>query len=258
MSARVERGDPRLEAYRHVSDPRWLEEHGLFVAEGRLVVARLVDSGFAVESILVTPAALQALGARLTAQPVLVADPSVVNDITGFNFHRGCLAIARRPPPAPLETFVAASRLVVVEGVNNPDNIGGIFRSAAAFGAGGILLDRSAGDPLYRKAVRTSMGAVLRLPFARAAEWPAALRALGEHGVTLAALTPSGAATVDEFAATLAAGARVAVMVGAEGPGLSRAALHEARITLRIPIDPCSDSLNVVVALSIALHRLRA
>jgi tRNA G18 (ribose-2'-O)-methylase SpoU len=99
---------------------------------------------------------------------------------------------------------------------------------------------------------------VLRLPFARAVEWPAALRALGAHGVTLAALTPSGAATVDEFAATLASGARVAVMVGAEGPGLSRAALHEAGITLRIPIDPSSDSLNVVVALSIALHRLGA
>ena len=258
MSERVERGDPRLDRYRHVGNPRWLEDRGLFVAEGRLVVARLIDAGFVIESILVTPAALRALAPALAAHPVLVADPTVVNDVTGFNFHRGCLAIARRPPAPPLDTFFAASRLVVVEGVNNPDNIGGIFRSAAAFGADGVLLDRSAGDPLYRKAVRTSMGAVLRLPFARADEWPAALRALREHGVTLAALTPAGAATVDELAATLPRQARVAVMVGGEGPGLTSAAIQEADFAVRIATDSSIDSLNVVVALAIALHRLRA
>jgi tRNA G18 (ribose-2'-O)-methylase SpoU len=158
----------------------------------------------------------------------------------------------------PLETFFSASRLVIAEGVNNPDNVGGLVRSAAAFGADGIVFDGSAGDPLYRKAVRTSMGAVLRLPFTRVHELPAALRALREHGLTLAALTPLGTATVDEFAAALAPGARVAVMVGAEGPGLTGAALRAADVALRIPIDSSCDSLNVVVALSIALYRFRA
>lgn len=257
MNGRVERGDPRLEPYRHVGDPRWLDERGLFVAEGRLVVARLLESGLAVESILVTPAARQALDASLAGQAVLVADPAVVHDITGFNFHRGCLAIARRPPAVPVESFFGASRLVIVEGVNNPDNIGGIFRSAAALGAEGVLLDCSAGDPLYRKAVRTSMGAVLRLPFARAGDWPGALGALRAHGLTIAALTPSGAATVGAFAAALAPGARVAVMVGAEGPGLTGSAMQGADVTLRIPMAPSSDSLNVVAALAIALDRLR-
>jgi tRNA G18 (ribose-2'-O)-methylase SpoU len=256
LNERVERGDPRLEDYRHVGDWRWLEDRGIFIAEGRLVVARLVDAGLDIESILVTPAALQAFGSTLAAYPVLVADQAVVNDITGFNFHRGCLAIARRPPARPLETFFAASRLVLVEGVNNPDNIGGIFRSAAAFGAQGVVLDRAAGDPLYRKAVRTSMGAVLRLPFGRVDDWRSSLRALRQHGLTLVALTPAGAATVDEVAPQLAS-ERVALMVGAEGAGLSSPAIREADLTLRIPIDPSSDSLNVVVALSIALHRLR-
>ncbi|HET7221212.1 MAG TPA: RNA methyltransferase [Vicinamibacterales bacterium] len=257
MNPRVERGDPRLEDYRHVGEPRWLQDRGLFVAEGRLVVARLIEAGYDIPSILVTATALRALAPMPDPHRVLVADQAIVNDVTGFNFHRGCLALARRPPAIPLESFAAASRLAVVEGVNNPDNIGGIFRSAAAFGADGVVLDPSAGDPWYRKAVRTSMGAVLRLPFARASAWPADLRLLREHGLTLAALTPAGAMTVDEFAAARPRDARIALIVGAEGPGLTDAALREADVTLRIPVDPASDSLNVVVALSIALHRLR-
>ena len=248
--------DERLEPYRRVGDPGWLTSHGLFVAEGRLVVERLLThGGYGIDSILVTPAGHDALAAFVCQGVVLhVASQAVVTGVTGFNFHRGCLALVRRPVErVPLERFADATRLVVLEGVGNPDNIGGVFRSAAALGADGIVLDPTSGDPWYRKAVRTSVGAVLRLPFTRAEPWPQALRGLREMGFLVAALTPSGDRTVDELKADLPAGARIAWLAGAEGPGLTPAALAEAETTVRIPVDPRSDSLNVVVAVSIAL-----
>jgi tRNA G18 (ribose-2'-O)-methylase SpoU len=250
--------DAGLETYRHVGDPRWLASQGLFVAEGRLVVERLLShGGYTIESILLTPPALRALEPFLPAGVRLhVASQAVVNGVTGFNFHRGCLALVRRPAEAvTLERFATARRVIVLEGVGNPDNIGGIFRSAAALGGDGILLDPSSGDPWYRKAVRTSMGAVLRVPFARAEPWPGTLSVLRDMGFALAALTPSGDVTLDELRAALPADARMAFIAGAEGPGLTDAALAEARTTVRIPVDPRSDSLNVVVAVSIALSR---
>ena len=258
MSESIERADdPRLAAYGRVGDHRWLEEQGLFVAEGRLVVERVIaDRQYLVESVLVTPAALRALGPRLaSAAPIYVVGQALLNSVTGFDFHRGCLALVRRPTvDVPLSAFRVARRLVVLEGVGNPDNIGGIFRSAAALGAGGVLLNRSSGDPLYRKAVRTSMGAVLRLPFARVDPWPQSLRTLRQMGFVIVALTPAGSLTLGEFSATLSRTARVALLAGAEGSGLSPAALGEADTTVRIPMDARSDSLNVVVAVSIALQ----
>jgi tRNA G18 (ribose-2'-O)-methylase SpoU len=258
VSKRIERADdPRLAAYSRVGDHRWLEGQGLFVAEGRLVVERVIADGrYVIESVLVTPAALRALEARLQSPaPIYVVEQALLNGVTGFSFHRGCLALVRRPSTgASLSGFGAARRLVVLEGVGNPDNIGGIFRSAAALGADGILLDRSSGDPLYRKAVRTSMGAVLRLPFARIEPWPESLRTLRQMGLSIVALTPSAALTLGEFSATLSRSARVALLAGAEGSGLSLAALSEADTAVRIPMDPRSDSLNVVVAVSIALQ----
>jgi len=251
--------DPRLESYRHVGEPAWLIQHGLFVAEGRLVVERLIEhGGFAVESVLSTPAAFRALEPRLDpAWLVLVAEPAIVEGITGFNFHRGCLALVRRPdPPLPLTAFAAAKRLVALEGIGNPDNIGGIFRSAAALGAGGVLLDPTCGDPFYRKAVRTSMGAVFRLPSTRVDPWLPGLAALDDMGFAIVALCPSGESTIDEFAASLPRNARLALLAGAEGSGLTPSAVAAAAVTLRIPVDPRSDSLNVVVAVSIALQRL--
>jgi tRNA G18 (ribose-2'-O)-methylase SpoU len=250
--------DPRLESYRHVGDPRWLEDNGLFVAEGRLVVARLLTAALEIESILVTPPAARVMAFPPAADyPVYVASQEILEQISGIDFHRGCLAIAKRPVDPPLDSFAASRRLVVLEGVGNPDNIGGIFRSAAAFGADGVLLDETAGDPLYRKAIRTSMGAVLRLPFARARPWPGHLRQLRKSGVLVVALSPAARLTLEAFASTLSQESRLAILAGAEGPGLSDAAIAEADITVRIPIDPRSDSLNVVVAVSIVLERLR-
>jgi tRNA G18 (ribose-2'-O)-methylase SpoU len=253
--------DPRLEAYRHVGDPAWLLTHGLFVAEGRLVVERLFahDGGYAVDAVLVTPPAFRALEPTLSAfSNVLIAAPALVNAVTGFNFHRGCLALVRRPSPAPLAAVLdGARRVVVLEGIGNPDNVGGIFRSAAALGADAVLLDPASGDPFYRKALRTSVGAVLRLPFARLTPWPAALVTLAERGFTILALTPTGSRTIDDVASSVGSGSRIALLAGAEGPGLTAAALSSASATVRIPVDPRSDSLNVVVAVSIALERLR-
>jgi tRNA G18 (ribose-2'-O)-methylase SpoU len=251
--------DPRLQHYRHVGDPAWLESEGLFVAEGRLVLERLIEYGqFAVDSVLLTEGAFRAIEPRLDPSwLVLVADPAIVDGVTGFKFHRGCLALIHRPRGAlPLSAFARARRLILLEAVGNPDNIGGIFRSAAALGADGVLLDPACADPFYRKAVRTSMGAVLRLPFATIDSWPQGLAALGDMGFTIVALTPSAELTVDQFAATLPGDANLALLAGSEGSGLTAEALSAAHTAVRIPVDPRSDSLNVVVAVSIALQRI--
>jgi tRNA G18 (ribose-2'-O)-methylase SpoU len=259
VSERVDRlDDPRLDVFRHVGDPAWLLAHGLLVAEGRLVVERLLlQPRYRVVSLLVTPTAYDALQPRLPAGvEALIAAPAVVAQVTGFNFHRGCLALAERPPRASVESIAAARALVALEGVGNPDNIGGIFRSAAALAAQGVALDPACGDPFYRKAIRTSMGATLRLPFATLAPWPAALLELKQAGFTIAALTPSGTTVVDALPEIARGSSRIALLAGAEGPGLTAGALAHADVTVRIPVDPASDSLNVVVAVSIALQRL--
>ena len=208
--------------------------------------------------VLATPAAFRALEPRLDpGWLVLVAEPAIVEGVTGFNFHRGCLALVRRPgEPLALSAFATARRLVLLEAVGNPDNIGGIFRSATALGADGVLLDPACGDPFYRKAVRTSMGAVLRLPTTRVAPWLPGLAALRDMGFTIVALSPTGEVTLAAFAAALPAAARLALVAGAEGRGLSTATIAAADVTVRIPVDPRSDSLNIVVAVSIALQRL--
>lgn len=249
--------DPRVEAYRHVADPAWLAAHDLFVAEGRLVVERLLRlPGYEIASVLLTPTAHAALAPSLPpSTPVLIAPPSLVEQVTGFNFHRGCLALARRPARRGSDAIAAARSLVLLEGVGNPDNVGGIFRSAAAFGVGAVGLDPACGDPFYRKAIRTSMGATLRVPSAVLTPWPDALGSLKDAGFTIAALSPSGETPIDALAGLASSGRRLALLAGAEGPGLSSAALNFADRTVRIPIDPASDSLNVVVAVSIALHR---
>lgn len=253
--------DPRVAEYAHVGDPEWLRRHELFVAEGRLVVERLVESDrFTIRSILLTSTAAGALGGAIDRVrcPVFVAPLSELRSLTGFDFHRGCLALAHRPPTEPpLESFAQSRRLLGIEGVGNPDNVGGLFRVAAAFGAAGVLLDPSSGDPLYRKAIRTSMGAALRLPFTRVAPWPARLSELRDRGFRVIALTPDPAAQLlAEYAASVPAAQVVILLVGSEGPGLSAEAFGIADARVRIPITSTVDSLNVVVAAGIALSAL--
>jgi tRNA G18 (ribose-2'-O)-methylase SpoU len=239
-----------------------LIDAGLFVAEGRLVVERLLAlPRYRARSVLVTQAAHDALAAvfaGLVEPPAvhLVAQP-VMNAIVGFNIHRGCLALAERPPretltPTHLER---ARRVVVLEGVNNPDNVGGIFRSAAAFGVDLIVLGPACSDPLYRKAIRTSMAATLQVPFVDAGQWPDALDLIGNAGFERIALTPAREATpLGDMPRGLA---RAALLVGAEGAGLTDAALSRADRRVRIEMESVVDSLNVTVAVSIAVHALR-
>jgi tRNA G18 (ribose-2'-O)-methylase SpoU len=254
--------DPRVALYRGVSDPELARSHGVFVAEGRFVVRRVLDdSRYRVRSLLLNDAAhreLEPLLAQLDPSiPVLVIDTGDFQAITGINVHRGCLALVERPPLKSVEEVTSgASRVIVLDGVANADNVGGVFRNAAAFAADAVLLSHDSCDPLYRKAIRTSMAAVLRVPFARSREWPADLARIRKAGFTLVALTPTEAAEpLDAFAAR-ARGLRVALALGAEGTGLTPALMSVADVSVRIPITAAVDSLNVAVAAGIALYRL--
>jgi tRNA G18 (ribose-2'-O)-methylase SpoU len=265
--------DARLEDYRNIPDAELIERRGIFVAEGRLVVARLLADGrFTTRSLMVTETALHALLAlpalpallALPALPVYVVPAWMMNAITGFNIHRGCLAIGeRRPLPSWRALAAASRRLVVVERVANADNVGAIFRNAAALGADGVLLEATCTDPLYRKAIRTSMGAALRVPYARIEPWPAALRELREAGWSLVALTPSAPQTletVDVDAGSTGPGrrpAQLALVLGHEGDGLSAEALDACERRARIPMAAGADSLNVATAAAIALYHFR-
>ena len=249
--------DGRVAAYAHVGDAPWLRAQGLFVAEGRLVVRRLVEDGrFEVVSALVTPAALEAMAGVLGSGspfPVYLCPQETLNAIAGFNFHRGCLALARRPAAMSAAVSPAARVVVALEGVGNPDNVGGIFRSAHAFGASFVLLDSACADPLYRKSIRTSMGAALRVPFEQSSSSLERLNRLKALGFRVLAFTPAGDA-VDLGAVARGRDDRVVLLFGSEGEGLSPGALAASDLRVRIRIDPASDSLNVAVAAGIALH----
>lgn len=253
--------DPRVRDYRLLGDPRELRSRGLFVAEGRLVVERmLLDPRYTVESLLLNPASLEALGSALRTRPDVPVFQSPTGNfeaITGFNIHRGCLALVNRLPLLSVRDAVGASRVIVVlEGVTDADNVGGVFRNAAAFGAGAVLLSPTCCDPLYRKAVRTSVGHVLRVPFARMDPWPASMTELKASGFTIVALSPrQPSVTLDEYARSVS-DTRVALLVGTEGVGLSRGAEEQADLRVRIPISAHVDSLNLNVAAAVALSRL--
>ncbi len=248
--------DTRVSAYRHIADPDRLMDLGLFVVEGRLVARRLLDlQHWEIDSFLLTQPAADALIDVLpkTTAPVYIADQAVMNGIAGFNIHRGCLSVVRRPQTPTLDRIAAGplSRVLVLEGVNNPDNIGGLFRSAAAFGIDLVILGPNSGDPLYRKAIRTSMGATLAMPCVEAAQWPGAIADLRVEGFTVVALTPAfAAAPLDDIRPVT----KLALLVGSEGSGLTREALAASTMMARIPMTPDVDSLNVTTAASIAMY----
>jgi tRNA G18 (ribose-2'-O)-methylase SpoU len=246
--------DPRLDDYRNIPDPELLRERGIFIAEGRQVVRRLLESArFRTRSLLLTPAAQASLIDVLPGAselPVYLVEQYVMNEVSGFNIHRGCLAVGERPEPLPWRDAVRDATLVVVlERVSNADNVGGIFRNAAAFGADAVLLGPGCTDPLYRKAIRTSMAAALRVPFGTLDDWPADLERLRELGFTLVALTPNVSQRL-----CVAHPSRAAFLLGHEGDGLSREALDRADIRARIQIADEVDSLNVATAAAIAMY----
>jgi tRNA G18 (ribose-2'-O)-methylase SpoU len=254
--------DPRLGGYRAVSEPDLARRQGLFVAEGRRVVERVLSQTALVSrSVLVTHAARLALAASLDARPevpVLVVSQAVMNEVSGFDIHRGCLALVERPPRTSWQTVAEnASRLVVLEHVGDADNVGSIFRCAAALGADGVLLGPACADPLYRKAIRTSMAATLSVPFADAEPWPDVLRALRRDGWDVVGLTPHDGGTLWESAPTGTSQAvRTALVAGHEGDGLSAAALAACSTRARIPMASGVDSLNVGVSVGVSLYEL--
>ena len=255
-------GDPLVADYRGVADPELARERGVFVAEGRMVLRRVLeDSTWAVRSILLNAAAAHdlepALGRLAPGVPIYVCKAAEMLGITGHDIHRGCLALVERKPALkPVDVLRAAQLVVVLEGVGNPDNVGGVFRNAAAFGADAVLLSPTCCDPLYRKAVRTSMASTLRVPFATLDDWPAALGTVREAGFSLVALTPRTPSVTLEAFVSRPRPARIALIVGTEGGGLSAAVETLADCRVSIPIRPEIDSLNLAVATGIALHRL--
>jgi tRNA G18 (ribose-2'-O)-methylase SpoU len=255
---------PGLEEYRHLADARArrrLEapdpargEPGFFVAEGPTVIARLLTSGRRVRSVLVDPARLERLAPRLAAidAPVYVAERPVLAAVCGFDVHRGALAVADRWPLPTLGALLdGARRVAVLEGINDHENLGALFRNAAALGIDAVLLCPKCADPLYRRSVRVSMGHVLSVPWGRIEPWPEALAGLRQAGFTIVALTP--AADAEPLVPT-GADDRLALVLGAEGPGLSAAMVAAADRRCRIPMTAGADSLNVASAAAVAFY----
>jgi tRNA G18 (ribose-2'-O)-methylase SpoU len=321
--------DPRLAHYRDLAGATRRRRPGddtVVMVEGRLAVERLVTSRYQTLSLLVDDhqvrtAARVVDAVRATGAPVYVAPRTVVAATAGFDLHRGVIAAARRPAPADGEDLVARAVdraraehrpcvVVVLEGLNDHENLGALFRNAAALGADAVLLDPTCADPLYRRCIRVSVGHVLHVPFARLPHWPQALADLRRHGLVLAAMTPAGSAPSAPRAATVADLPRLAttraatgatdpaaptrptdptdpaaptrptaathptegtgsppvhgpngpsglaLILGAEGPGLRRSTLAGADWAVSIPMADGIDSLNVATAAAIALHRL--
>ena len=260
--------DPRLADYARLTDMELrtsLESaQGLFIAEGTKVISRAVAAGYPARSVLLAerrlgdlPALLPALAA--TGAPVYVVPDETAERLTGYRVHRGALASLHRKPLPQAEALAAAARRVIVlEDLVDHANVGAIFRCAAALGVDAVFLSPRCADPLYRRAVKVSMGAVFAIPYARMTGWYEGLAGLRAAGFRLLALTPDRAAVPIGAAA---AGQRTALLLGSEGDGLSSRWLHEADQAVRIPMHPGAlsagvDSLNVVAAAAIACHVL--
>ncbi len=228
-----------------------------FIAEGSKVIRSLLASRYPVRALLLTPLRWEGLRDALETveAPVYVASQEIVNQVSGFPLHRGALASADRLPLPSLGDVCAGARLVVAtEGVNDHENLGALFRSAAAFGVDAMVLDPTSCDPLYRRCVRVSMGHALHVPFTRLPAGPAGIEALQALGFEVLALTPAVDATdVRRLGPTERPRA---VLLGAEGPGLSATALAAADVRVRIPMVAGIDSLNVTTAGAIVLHEL--
>ena len=253
--------DPRVADYISVPDAELVRRRGLFVAEGRLVVQRLIEDGrFQVRSLLLSEAALRSLEPALGSidAPIYVCAADDFAGIAGYKVHRGCLALGERREAASARDLLAsARRVVVLDGTADPDNLGVVFRNAAAFDVDALLLSPACCDPLYRKAIRTSMAATLRVRYATLEPWPAALSEVRDRGFVIIALTPKEPADGLGDFARRPRPPRLALLVGSEGAGLSAEAEQFADRRVRIPISEEIDSLNLAVAAGIAMYRLR-
>jgi tRNA G18 (ribose-2'-O)-methylase SpoU len=250
--------DPRIAAYRDIRERDLVGRQGLFVAEGKVVLNVLFSARrFETESVLLLENRLAGMADMLAfapeGTPLYIASADILDRIAGFHMHRGVLAIGRRREQpaidALLDELPADALVLALIGIANHDNMGAIFRNAAAFGADVVLIDPTCCDPLYRKAIRVSVGAALKIPFATASDPKSLIEKLATRDFAGIALSPSGGREIGEYRTS----GRVALFLGAEGPGLPRNVLA-ALETVRIRMAKGFDSLNVAAASAIALH----
>jgi tRNA G18 (ribose-2'-O)-methylase SpoU len=255
-----DRDDPRIAPYRAIRERDLVGRDGHFIAEGEVVLKQLLSSDrHQTLSLLIAEKRVNRLAtllARLPASvPIYAADQKVLDDIAGFPLHRGILALGQSAPMLPATGLLAGlpptALVVVLIGISNHDNVGGVFRNAAAFRADAVLLDTGCCDPLYRKAIRVSVGATLRVPFARLLPADDVLALLSSQGFDAIALSPAGTTPL----AKLTRSARMAVLLGTEGPGLPAELLTRTR-TVGISMAAGFDSLNVATTSGIVLHHL--
>ena len=253
--------DPRLDDFRDLNSvdrrPDLPSGKGLVIAEGVLVVQRMLASRFTPRALLGTDRRLAELGADLhgVSAPYYRVEADVMAEAVGFHLNRGVLASASRAAELSVAQVLDGARTVaVLEGVNDHENLGSIFRNAAGLGVDAVIFGSGCADPLYRRAVRVSMGHALLVPFARAARWPADLHVLRDAGFRLLAMTPDeGAPRLADAMDGLADG-KVAILVGAEGPGLQEHTMRASDVRVRIPMARGTDSLNVATAAALAFY----
>ena len=253
--------DPRLDDFRDLNSidrrPDLPTGKGLVIAEGVLVVQRMLASRFRPRAMLGTDRRLRELAADLATSdaPYYRVTAEVMADVVGFHLNRGVLAAAPRPGELTVDQVLDGARTVaVLEGVNDHENLGSIFRNAAGLGVDAVVFGTGCADPLYRRAVRVSMGHALLVPYAWAAAWPADLTSMRDNGFRVLAMTPDRAAPTLSDAMAKVGGDRVAILVGAEGPGLTEAAMRASDVRVLIPMSRGTDSLNVATAAALAFY----
>ncbi|MGW0522551.1 TrmH family RNA methyltransferase [Crossiella sp. NPDC003009] len=253
--------DERLNDFRDLSTadrrPDRPGGRGLVLAEGVVVVERLLASPYPVRALLGVQRRIEALADQLepVAAPAYVTSAEIMAEVVGFHLNRGVLASADRAPmPALPELAATARSLAVLEGVGDHENLGSIFRNAAALGVDGVLLGPGCSDPLYRRSVRVSMGHVLRVPFTTIEPWPEGLKTLRDNGFRIAAMTPRPDAL--PLREAVAGVEKVALLLGSEGPGLTEEAITAADLPVRIPMAAGVDSLNVATAAAVAFYEI--
>jgi tRNA G18 (ribose-2'-O)-methylase SpoU len=253
--------DPRLDDFRDLNSvdrrPDLPTGKGLVIAEGVLVVQRMLASRFTPRAFLGTDRRLAELAADLdgVAAPYYRVSADVMAEVVGFHLNRGVLGSASRAPELSVTDVLDGARTIaVLEGVNDHENLGSIFRNAAGLGVDAVVFGTGCADPLYRRAVRVSMGHALLVPYAWTQSWPADLELLRDNGFRILAMTPDPAAQTLAEAMTTVAADKVAVLVGAEGPGLTERTMRAADMRVRIPMSRGTDSLNVATAAALAFY----
>ena len=253
--------DPRVDDFRDLNSvdrrPDLPSGKGLVIAEGVLVVRRMLGSRFRLRALLGTDRRLTELADDLIAAdaPYYRVDAGVMADVVGFHLNRGVLASASRPPELTLAQVLDGARTVAaLEGVNDHENLGSIFRNASGLGVDAVIFGMGCADPLYRRAVRVSMGHALLVPYARTQAWPHDLQVLRDNGFRLLAMTPDPSAQTLAQAMAEVADDKAAILVGAEGPGLTERAMRASDMRVRIPMSRGTDSLNVATAAALAFY----